>query len=102
MHDWTTITTVFGEYVHEPIESEMRRALEELFSSADADHPDAWIECGSKEGPLYCISVFASGYALCRKYSDGDMTLELASKKIEDVDLETALTLWRELASGDQ
>lgn len=97
MHDWTTITTVFGEAIKEPTESDMRRALDELFSSADDEHPDTWIERGSQNGPLYCISVYARGYAVSKKYSDADMTEELESEVIADVDVDIALNLWRKL-----
>jgi len=102
MHEWITITRVFGQYVNEPGEAGMRSALEELFSSADGDHPDAWIECGTEGGPLYCISICASGYAIYKKYSDVDMTAELETKEIANVDIRLALDLWRNLAFGIQ
>lgn len=100
MHDWITITKVFGEYVHEPTKQDMKQALEELFTSADMDHPDTWIECGSESGPLYSISVFSSGYAIYTKYSDADMTEELEKKEISPVDINSALTLWSDLVEG--
>ena len=102
MHEWITITRVFGQYVNEPGEANMRSALEELFSSADGDHPDAWIECGTEGGPLYCISICASGYAIYKKYSDVDMTAELEPKEIANVDIRVALDLWRNSAFGIQ
>lgn len=100
MHEWVTITKVFGEYVHEPTKDDMRQALEELFASADNDHPDTWLECGSEAGPLYNISVFSSGYAIYTKYSDADMSEELEKKEISQVTIEEALTLWINLAEG--
>jgi hypothetical protein len=99
MHDWVTITNVFGKSVREPAENDMRAVLQELFSCGDDEHPDAWIECGSNDGPLYCISVFQSGYAIYTKYSDTDMTRELETKKISPVNYETALLLWKSLAA---
>ena len=100
MHDWITITKVFGEYVHEPTKADMRSALEELFTNADDDHPDTWIECGSESGPLYCLSIFSSGYAIYTKYSDADMTEELEKKEISQVDVDAALNLWSNLVEG--
>ena len=100
MHEWITITRVFGQYVNEPSETDMRRALEELFSSADGDHPDTWMECGTEGGPLYCTSIYASGYAIYKKYSDADMTAELETKEIANVDISVAFDLWRNLALG--
>ncbi|WP_156479969.1 hypothetical protein [Collimonas pratensis] len=76
----------------------MRKALEELFLSADDDHPDTWMECGTEGGPLYCISIYSSGYAIYKKYSDVDMTSELETKEVANVDLNVALDLWRNLA----
>lgn len=100
MHEWVTVTKVFGEYLHDPTTPEMKAALEELFSHADSDHPDTWIECGSESGPLYSISIFSSGYALFTKYSDADMTEELETKKISPVDIDTSLALWVNLIEG--
>jgi hypothetical protein len=79
----------------------MKQALDELFASADVDHPDAWIECGSESGPLYSISVFSSSYAIYTKYSDADMAEELEKKKISSVDINSALTLWGDLVKGN-
>lgn len=31
MHEWIPITRVFGQYVNEPSETDVRRALEDLF-----------------------------------------------------------------------
>ncbi len=101
MFEWTTLTEVLGHSVLEPTEADMRRALGALFDgTADAEHPDTWIECGSESGPLYCISVYASGYAIFTKYSDADMTAELDKKTIQPVDTEAALALWRNLVAG--
>lgn len=100
MHDWITLTTVFGESVESPSELDMRAALKELFSSVDDEHPDAWIECGTEDGPLYSISIYSSGYAIYTKYSDADMTEELETKEIENVDASIAFELWSKLAAG--
>ena len=100
MHEWITVTKVFGDYLHEPTIDDMRAALEELFADADMDHPDTWIECGSDGGPLYCISILSSGSALYTKYSDSDMTSVLESNTISPVDLESSLALWSNLTKG--
>jgi hypothetical protein len=100
MHQWVTVTKVFGESLQDPTTAEMKLALDELFSCADLDHPDTWIECGSESGPLYCISIFSSGYALYTKYSDSDMTEELETKKVSPVDVDVSLALWSALIRG--
>lgn len=101
MHDWITVSTVFGKTLREPTEGEMHAALTELFSIADEEHPDTWMECGSEDGPLYCVSIFGSDYAIYTKYSDVVMTQELERKKISPVNLESALVLWNNLATGN-
>jgi hypothetical protein len=101
MHDWITVTTKFGNSLREPTEADMHTALAELFSSADDEHPDTWMECGSENGPLYCVSIFGSGYAIYTKYSDVDMTQELETRRISPVNLDSALELWKDLATGN-
>lgn len=100
MHEWITLTKVFGSSLRNPTIAEMETALDELFEKADADHPDAWIECGSTSGPLYTISIFSNGYALYTKYSDSDMSEVLESTRLSPVDREGALVLWSNLTQG--
>lgn len=100
MHDWIRVTRVFGQSIRKPSAADMRNAIGELFSDADKDHPDAWIECGSEGGPLYCLSIFSSGYAVYTKYSDADMTEEIEAKNISPVDANIAFVLWENLANG--
>lgn len=101
MAEWVNLTTCFGDGTQNPSEDQLRVSLKELFQSNDNEHPDAWIECGSENGPLFSISVFVSGYAIYTKYSDVDMSEELESRKIENVTEETAFQLWKELIDED-
>lgn len=100
MHEWVHLTGYYGRGVQSPTDNDLKEALNELFGSNDDEHPDAWIECGSQDGPLYSLSIFASGYALFTKYTDVDMTDELENKRIENIDKNKAFDLWKNLIEG--
>lgn len=102
MIEWTNLAGCFGEGVQNPSDDDLKKALRELFKSQGDEHPDAWIECGSENGPLYSLSIFSSGYALYTKYSDADMSDELENKKIESVTEGSAFTLWKNLIDGNK
>jgi len=100
-HEWVNLTSVLGETTITPSEEQLADALRELFANPDDEHPDAWINCGSDDGPLFNISVFSSGYAVYTKYSDVDMTEELETLTIPNVDAAAGLMLWRNLIAGN-
>lgn len=100
MHDWVNLTNYLGESIPSPSEKQLATALRELFDSRDSEHPDAWIDCGSDDGPLHNISIFNSGYAIYTKYADADMSEELEEIEIENIDAESGLTLWLDLIAG--
>ena len=100
MHEWVNLTTRMGDDIKNPTMEQLKNTLEELFASNDAEHPDAWIECGTDDGPLYSISVYSGGYAIYTKYSDADMTEELEEKEIKKLDVDSALELWNKLIAG--
>ncbi len=97
MVEWTNLTTQRGEVIQNPGDEDLRTALRQLFQSKDNEHPDAWIECGSENGPLHSLSVFSSGYALYTKFSDADMTEELEYRRIDGVTEELAYAIWKKL-----
>ena len=102
MTQWTNLTTNFGLQIKDPSDDDLRNVLKKHFSIKDNEHPDAWLECGSDNGPLYSLSIFSSGYAIYTKYSDADMTDELEVKRIESVDEDKGFDLWKKLISdGD-
>ncbi len=100
MHEWVSLFERMGGVISDPTVEQLRNTLEELFSSNDEEHPDAWVNCGSDEGPLYNVSIYSEGYAIYSKYSDVDMTEELDSKKIKNVNIDGALELWLNLING--
>ena len=100
MHDWIHLTNNLGETIVEPSEKLLATALKELFENRDDEHPDAWLSCGSDGGPLHTISIFSGGYAIYTKYSDADMTDELAEIEIPDIDQTSGLALWKALIAG--
>jgi len=77
MTSWVTLTSRFGQSHEDPSDEDLKIALNELFSINNLEHPDAWIECGSDDGPLETLSMYGSGYAHYTKYSDADMSDEL-------------------------
>ncbi|MGI9262029.1 MAG: hypothetical protein ACR2QR_08335 [Woeseiaceae bacterium] len=100
MHEWVNLTNFLGESILNPSERQLSAALRELFASRDDEHPDAWIDCGSNDGPLYSLSIFSSGYAIFTKYSDADMSEELEEIEIANIDVDTGLALWKDLVAG--
>lgn len=97
MHEWVNLTTRMGQSISRPTPSQLRDALEELFSSQDEEHPDCWIECGAENGPLHSFSFFSSGRGIYTKYSDADMTEEIQKKEHIVPDSNRALQLWEHL-----
>ena len=89
-----------GGRFFKPYSGPTKNALEELFASNDDEHPDTWINCGTDDGPLYGISVYSSGYAIYTKYSDVDMTEEMETKRVSNLDVDSALALWNKLIAG--
>jgi len=98
--EWSNLTTCFGNGVLNPSDSELQQSISELFESHNDEHPDAWVECGSENGPLCSISIYSSGYAVFTKYSDADMSEELENRRIENVTQDVAFKLWKSLISS--
>ena len=98
MEEWSTLTGRWGKTVKNPANADLYEALDDLFAAhADDEHPDAWLNSGSENGPLYSVSIFSSGYAIFTKYSDADMREELESKEIPNIDRESGFKLWKNL-----
>ncbi len=100
MHEWIKLTTCHGDSIGNPGEEQMRRALLDLFSDQDEEHPDCWLECGSENGELVVLSVFSSGYAIFTRYADQDMSEELEERRVPAADVESALALWLLVIDG--
>ncbi|MCG6202748.1 hypothetical protein [Psychromonas antarctica] len=100
MFEWSNLTTCFGTGVSNPSDSDLKQSIAELFESNNDEHPDAWVECGSENGPLCSVSIYSSGYALFTKYSDADMSEELENRRVENVTQDVGLQLWKNLISG--
>lgn len=100
MHEWIKLTSRWGVEKQNPALSDLKEALNELFGADDNEHPDAWLECGSENGPLYVTSIFSSGHAIFTKYSDADMGEELQKTRIDNINHESGLRLWQNLIAG--
>ncbi len=100
MFEWSNLTTCFGNVVSNPSEPMLKQSIVELFESQNGEHPDAWVECGSENGPLCSVSIYSSGYALFTKYSDVDMSEELENRRVDNVTQDVALQLWKNLIIG--
>ena len=101
MSEWINLTTCLGDGIQNPSDDQLKATLKKLFQSNDNEHPDAWVECGSENGPLLSVSVFSSGYVLYTKYSDADMSEELENRKIENVTEEAAFKIWKNAIDGN-
>ncbi|PXX33714.1 hypothetical protein [Undibacterium pigrum] len=98
MHDWIHLTGRWGMDTKNPARADLKKALSELFDSPEDDeHPDAWLTCGSENGPLYTVNIFSSGYAIFTVYDDADMRTELQRKEISNINHESGLLLWENL-----
>ena len=101
MYAWSNLTTRTGDDIPNPDQLALSNSINELFSSPiDNEHPDTWLRCCMPGGPLYVLSIFQSGYAVFTKYPDADMTIELESGEITNINRERALDLFNLLLSG--
>ena len=101
MHEWINLTNHLGKNFSNPKDIQLTDALHQLFTANDNEHPDAWIECGTEDGPLYSLSVYAGGYAIYSKFNNADMDVELENKKINNVTAQVAFDLWKNLIDGN-
>lgn len=100
-YDWVTLYFVFGSCEGDPTKRDLKLALKELFNKADDEHFTTWIECGVEDGQLHTLEIYDSGFAIYTRHSDGDMTEQLESLRVDNVDKKIALTLWMKLISGN-
>jgi hypothetical protein len=101
MRKWTALFTRYGDCITDPIEAQLRAAIREVFAKVDQEHPDAWIECGSDDGPLHVLSVCTDGTIRYTKYADGSMTDELDSTTQAGLSEDQVFHSWQKLIADE-
>lgn len=94
---WTNLYTRRGTCIPQPTKDQLRQAIQEVFATSDLEHPDAWIECGSENGPLHTLAVSSGGALRYTKHSDADMTEELETATQAGVTEDQAFHAWLQL-----
>jgi hypothetical protein len=101
-NQWCILTTRMGRDIREPTDADLERALTDVFSGHDPEHPNAWLRLGRDEGPMFVLEVYESRTVLFEQWVDADFDSSLAPKvALTEVHLEVALELWRSLRRGD-
>jgi len=94
---------IVNSSISNPSEDDLKEELEYFFRHSDAEHPDAWVSCGTDEGPLYTLTIFRArrtwyGRQICdvefTKYDDQDMNTELDRKSLGTLTKAATLNLW--------
>ncbi len=99
---WCILTTRMGADIDDPTETDLRHALEDVFSAHDDEHPNAWLRLGSDDGPMFVLDVYGSRRIEFEQWADADFDVALAPKNtLGDVRLEVAIQLWQALRRGD-
>ena len=99
---WCILTTRLGKDVREPTDADLKDALVEVLSTADVEHPNAWLSLGLGDGTMYVLDVCGAGTIMFNQWADADFEEELAPPtKLADVSIEDAQRLWRSLLRRD-
>lgn len=100
--EWWTLTRRWGAVVRSPADAQLRDALEELFSSRDAEHPNAWLCFGRNGGPTFVVDVYEGGTIQFDEWADTEYERKLVPTRcITRAPLPVALRLWQLLRLGD-
>jgi hypothetical protein len=105
---WVILTMRYGEDIRTPSESDLRRAVDELFNetiagmleSDYAEHPNAWLRYGDEEGPVFVADASRNRTVTLAKYADQD-DVDAVTEATFNIDKERLLMLWRWLAAGE-
>jgi hypothetical protein len=89
---WAILTTRYGDHKKSPTPGDMSAALDELYhenisymTPADyAEHPNACMRCGFKDGTMYVLDLHRTGRALFQQWTDHDFE----NKLTDDIEIE--------------
>lgn len=76
-NQWCVLTTRMGADIREPTDAHLHAALEDVFASDDAEHPNSCLRIGSDEGPMFVLDVYSAGRIVFKQWADVDFNEEL-------------------------
>lgn len=109
-HAWVILTSRYGGCIRDPSSADLVSSIAELYheemvsmTEGDyAEHPNAWLEYGFDEGPMYILEVYRGGRVVFGQWADQDYESKLAPESsMEGVSEKVAVQLWTWLAHGD-
>jgi len=106
------LTTVSGRSIRNPIDEDLRRALDDVFQlSPPADEalatptprlPSAWLRYEQRPGITLVLEVYPGGTISFDQWEDAHYAREIApSARLTGISFSHALALWRALRAGD-
>ena len=106
------LITRFGGGTTDPSLDDLKAALRELYiedhpSLVEGDyeeHPNAWLHYGYENGnkwTVYTLDIYRGGMVIFSKRYDQDDLAPEFEKRMTGVSQESALGLWKALASGN-
>jgi len=102
--DWSHIYAGFS-HSNEP---SIKEAVECFFRYSDAEHPDAWVDCGTDDGPFYILTIFRArrtwnGRQFCdaifQKYDNQDMNKVIEERELGTFSKRDVVDLWKNFVS---
>lgn len=102
MQNWCILTTRFGADIRSPSEDDLHKALKEVFTLSDGEHPNASLRLIDENDRMYLLGVYEGGLVIFEQWADSDFEEELAPQRRRvDASLEDVLPLWRALRVAD-
>ena len=107
---WIYLTERYGAEVENPLEHDLRRAIDQLYvenlpgmtESDYKEHSAAWQRLGHDAGPMYVLTMTRTGDATLEHWHDQDYETEAAKPiQVEALTYQDAWPLWSEFASGN-
>lgn len=100
------LTTRSGRAVRNPIDEDLRRALDDVFSRTSSDAPvtpgSAWLLYEQGAGATLVVEIWHDGTVVFDQWADVRYTRELCPPlRLQGVSFTHALALWRALRAGD-
>ena len=106
---WAILSTRYGGDIRQPSHEQLMQAIDEVVTE-DLDgvaegyyseHPNAWLQHGYDEGPVYVIDAYRNGTVICSQFADQDDVDPLTEITLKGVSRDQLLSLWKCLADGE-
>ena len=106
---WSHLVSRFGDLGDGTSEENIRRAVRQMYHEDHpslhegdyAEHPDAWVNYGFDDGPVYTLTIRRFGELLLEKRLDQEDIDATESFRAEKVDEETCCRICTQLVAGD-